>query len=108
MGVDLRQLWSGRYDDTPLPGGKFDGHLTFVQSLTEALKNVPRALLVVSLPASDSVRDMGAGIVDNVHEIEARPGWKRSAACGRLSTGWRRHGNSHARGVLRDCAQAAA
>ena len=32
--------------------------MTFVQSLTEAVKSVPNALLVVSLPASDVVRDM--------------------------------------------------
>lgn len=70
----LRQLWSAANDDSPLPAGKFDGHLTFVQSLTESLKNVPRAMLVVSLPASDSVRDVSAGVIDNAHEIGGTPG----------------------------------
>ncbi|WP_262285937.1 ATP-binding protein [Micromonospora sp. MA102] len=70
----LRQLWSSGGDSQALPAGTFDGHLTFVQSLTEATKNAPRALLVVSLPASDSVRDMGQGIIDNAHEVGGTPG----------------------------------
>ena len=53
----LRQLWSR--DRVP-PAGTFDAHMTFVQSLTEATKSVKNALLVVSLPASDVVRDMNA------------------------------------------------
>lgn len=88
----LRQLWSASPDDAPLPAGKFDGHLTFVQSLTESLKNVPRALMVVSLPSSDSVRDMGAGIVDNAHEIGGTPGLEAlrglRSVIHRLETPW--------------------
>lgn len=57
-----RQLWNR--DD--LPGGSLDSHVTFAQSLTEAAKAVPNCLLVVSIPASDSVRDMGE---ENSHEI---------------------------------------
>ena len=58
------------------PGGTFDGHMTFVQSLTEAVKAVPTALLVVSLPASDVVRDLpGAEIpVENEHEVGGTAG----------------------------------
>lgn len=67
----LRQLYSR--NETP-PAGSFDGHLTFVQSLTEAVKAVPTAMLVASLPASDNVRDMGDGIVDNTYEIGGTPG----------------------------------
>ncbi|MEU8402697.1 DUF499 domain-containing protein [Nonomuraea sp. NPDC048892] len=70
----FRQLWSSGGDGPALPAGTFDGHLTFVQSLTEATKNAPRAFLVVSLPASDSVRDMGDGIIDNAHEVGGTPG----------------------------------
>lgn len=69
----LRQLWSR--DDTA-PAGTFDTHMTFVQSLTEATKAVKNALLVVSLPASDVVRDMhmaDAPIV-NEHEIGGTAG----------------------------------
>jgi predicted AAA+ superfamily ATPase len=69
----LRQLWSR---DKPAPAGTFDGHMTFVQSLTEAVKSVPTALLVVSLPASDVVRDMpGAETpIDNEHEVGGTAG----------------------------------
>lgn len=44
----LRQI----YKTDNLPSGSFDANLTFVQSLTEAVKAAPRALLVASLPAS--------------------------------------------------------
>ncbi|MDA8358565.1 MAG: DUF499 domain-containing protein [Actinomycetota bacterium] len=44
-----RQLW-GRDD---LLGGSFDAQMTFAQSLAEAVKAVPTAMLFVSIPASD-------------------------------------------------------
>ena len=44
----LRQIY--RVDG--LPSGSFDANLSFVQSLTEAVKTSPRTLLVASLPAS--------------------------------------------------------
>jgi predicted AAA+ superfamily ATPase len=44
-----RLLW-GRDD---LLGGSFDAQMTFAQSLTEATKAVPNAMLLVSIPASD-------------------------------------------------------
>lgn len=69
----LRQLHS-HGTENPYPAGTFDAHQTFAQSLTEAVKAVDTALLVVSLPASDSVRDMGDGLVDNTHEIGGTPG----------------------------------
>jgi predicted AAA+ superfamily ATPase len=56
-----RQLWN-RED---LAGGSLDTHMTFAQALTEAVKSVPNALLVVSIPASDSIRD-----VDDEHSHE--------------------------------------
>jgi predicted AAA+ superfamily ATPase len=64
----LRQLWSR---DKPVAAGTFDGHMTFVQSLTEAVKEVTNALLVVSLPTSDVVRDVPGvdGPIENEHEI---------------------------------------
>lgn len=69
----LRQLWSR---ETPTPAGTFDGHMTFVQSLTEAVKSVPTALLVVSLPASDVVRDMRGDDwpIENEHEVGGTAG----------------------------------
>ncbi|MFB1294357.1 DUF499 domain-containing protein [Mycobacterium sp. pW049] len=70
----LRQLWSR---ESPAPAGTFDGHMTFVQSLTEAVKSVPTALLVVSLPASDVVRDIPGdddGPIENEHEVGGTAG----------------------------------
>ena len=44
-----RQLY-GRDD---LPAGTFDTQFTFAQTLTETVKSIPGALLVISIPASD-------------------------------------------------------
>ena len=54
-----RQLY-GRDD---LPAGSFDTQFTFAQALTEVVKGVPGALLVISIPASsDSLApDAGSG-----------------------------------------------
>ncbi|RMI45396.1 Swt1 family HEPN domain-containing protein [Streptomyces triticirhizae] len=41
------------YAKDNLPAGTFDSQFTFAQTLTEAVKAVPGALLVVSIPASD-------------------------------------------------------
>ena len=45
----LRQFEEGK----TLTGGSFDSNLSFVQALTEALKAVPTAVLLASLPESD-------------------------------------------------------
>ena len=45
----VRQFEEGK----TLTGGSFDSNLSFVQALTEALKAVPTAVLLVSLPESD-------------------------------------------------------
>ena len=45
----IRQFGSG----ATLTGGTYDSNLSFVQGLTEALKAVPNAVLLVSLPESD-------------------------------------------------------
>ncbi len=53
-----RQLW-GREG---LPAGTFDTQFTFAQSLTEVVKTVPGALLIISIPAShDPERDGESG-----------------------------------------------
>jgi len=53
-----RQLW-GRED---LSAGTFDTQFTFAQSLTEVVKTVPGAMLVISIPAShDPERDGASG-----------------------------------------------
>ena len=45
----VRQFGEGQ----TLTGGTFDSNLSFVQALTEALKAVPKAVLLASLPESD-------------------------------------------------------
>lgn len=40
------------YHKDGLPGGSFEANITFVQTLTEATKNTPHALVVAALPAS--------------------------------------------------------
>lgn len=40
-----------------LPAGSFDTQFTFAQSLTEVVRSVPGAMLVVSIPASDTGSD---------------------------------------------------
>ena len=53
-----RQLW----DRDDLPGGSFDTQFTFAQTLTETVKTVPGAFLVISIPAShDPDRDGDSG-----------------------------------------------
>ena len=52
----LRQI----YKIEGLPSGSFDSNLSFVQSLTEAVKASPQTLLVASLPASQ-IEVGGAG-----------------------------------------------
>lgn len=87
----LRQLWSR---DDMVPAGTFDAHMTFVQSLTEATKSVPNALLVVSLPASDVVRDVNTADkpIENGHEIGGTAGLEAlrhlRSVIHRLETAW--------------------
>jgi len=44
-----RQLWGMQ----GLPGGSYEANMTFAQALSEAVKAVPDALLIASIPASD-------------------------------------------------------
>jgi len=41
------------YGNNGLPGGTFDTHFTFAQTLTEAARAVPQTQVLVSIPASD-------------------------------------------------------
>jgi predicted AAA+ superfamily ATPase len=45
----LRQFENGKQ----LTGGTFDSNLSFFQALTEALKAVPNAMMLASLPESE-------------------------------------------------------
>jgi len=54
----VRQFEEGK----ALTGGTYDSNLTFVQALTEALKAVPTAVLLASLPESDKEAGSQRGI----------------------------------------------
>ena len=41
-----------QFSETPLTGGTFSSNLSFMQALTEAIKGVPNAVLLASLPES--------------------------------------------------------
>jgi Swt1-like HEPN/Protein of unknown function (DUF499) len=43
------------HDNADLPGGSFETHFSFAQTLTESAKSANQCLLVISLPASDSL-----------------------------------------------------
>lgn len=47
----------GLYGQESLAGGSFETQFSFAQQLTQAVKEVPGALLLVSIPASDIRRD---------------------------------------------------
>lgn len=49
-------------EDKALSGGTFDSNLSFVQALTEALKAVPTAVLLASLPESDKEAGSQRGV----------------------------------------------
>jgi predicted AAA+ superfamily ATPase len=55
----IRQFPEGQ----ALTGGTFESNLSFVQALTEAVKLVPNALMLASLPESDPAKDNLAGNV---------------------------------------------
>lgn len=54
----VRQFEEGK----ALTGGTFDSNLSFVQALTEALKGVPTAVLLASLPESDKEAGSQRGV----------------------------------------------
>lgn len=54
----IRQFEEGK----ALTGGTFDSNLSFVQALTEALKAVPNAVLLASLPESDKEAGSQRGV----------------------------------------------
>ena len=72
----LRQI----YKIEGLPSGSFDANLSFVQSLTEAVKTCPGTLLVASLPASQI--EVGG---EGGHEALKR----LKHTFSRVETGWR-------------------
>ena len=64
----VRQFEEGR----AYPGGTFDSNLSFIQNLTQALKAVPTAILLVSLPESkqsEAGRGRGQRAMERVEGI---------------------------------------
>lgn len=51
--IDELVAYMRQFGDKPLTGGTLSTNLTFVQALTEALKGVPNAVLLASLPQSN-------------------------------------------------------
>ena len=68
------------YEKSGLPGGSFDQNLSFAQSLTEAVKAAPKALLVASLPQSQ-LEVGGTGGQEALASLED--------TFGRLESNWR-------------------
>lgn len=78
--VYIRQFGEGQ----ALPGGTYDSNLSFVQALTEAVKQVPTAVLLASLPDSKNASsgDRGTQAILAIEHIFGRlqAVWKPVAA----------------------------
>ena len=70
MVAFMRQLDAGK----ALKAGTFDSNISFIQALTEALKAVPNAILLASLPESDLEigGDMGQRALNSLEKYFAR------------------------------------
>ncbi|MBU2601803.1 MAG: DUF499 domain-containing protein [Actinobacteria bacterium] len=83
-----RQLYG---KDDRLAGGSFDAHFTFAQTLTEAARAVPGVLVVVSIPASDVLKE-DEGIPSSI-EIGGEGGQaalqRLKQVIGRMHSPWR-------------------
>lgn len=55
----VRQFPDGRV----LPGGSYDSNLSFIQALTESIKQVPNAMLLASLPESELEAGSSRGVI---------------------------------------------
>jgi len=78
------------YRDDTLSGGTFDTHFSFAQLLTEASRSMDRALLVVSIPASDGNEGPGSGSAIEVGGAGGREALRRlRSVIGRMESSWR-------------------
>ena len=79
------------HDSKDLPGGDFETHFTFAQTLTEAARTAKKTLLVVSLPASET------GLSPHAQADDVEVGGERGRASldrlrnavGRVESSWR-------------------
>jgi uncharacterized protein len=58
-------------DKGPLSGGTFGSNISFIQSLTEAAKLVPTAIILASLPESDPKRDQRSVQIGGAEGLKA-------------------------------------
>ena len=81
------------HEAADLPGGRFETHFTFAQTLSEAAKAAKNTFLVVSIPASESgvvsphgseVEDVEVGGERGRHALE-----RLKNAIGRVESSWR-------------------
>ena len=89
--IDEWVAYARQLHDEPgaLPGGTFDTQFTFAQALTESVRSVGNALLVISLPASDQSSRTQAEDVE-VGGIRGREALNRlKNVIGRLEAAWR-------------------
>jgi len=78
------------YRDDTLPAGTFDTHFTFAQMLTEAARAAERALLVVSIPASEAPDGPAIGSDLEVGGSGGREALRRlRTVIGRVESSWR-------------------
>lgn len=81
-----------QFSETPLTGGTFSSNLSFMQALTEAIKAVPHAVLLASLPESKTE----AGDMNGQRALETL-----SHTFGRIQALWKPVGPEEAFEVVR-------
>ncbi|MGH9156114.1 MAG: ATP-binding protein, partial [Acidimicrobiales bacterium] len=78
------------YNDDSLRGGTFDTHFSFAQVLTEAARGAERALLVVSIPASEAADGSTVGSDVELGGAGGREALRRlRSVIGRVESSWR-------------------
>jgi len=78
------------YNDDSLRGGTFDTHFSFAQVLTEAARAADRALLVVSIPASEAADGSAVGSDVELGGSGGREALRRlRSVIGRVESSWR-------------------
>ena len=81
------------HEQKDLPGGDFETHFTFAQTLSEETKSAPKAMLIVSVPASSDAGTISPSA--GVHDEEVGGARGRQAlvalknAIGRVEASWR-------------------
>ncbi|KAF0250487.1 MAG: hypothetical protein FD167_113 [bacterium] len=77
------------HDQDDLPGGTFETHFTFAQTLSEAAKAADRTMLVVSIPASEDPRSHQVSDVEVGGERGRAALERLKNAIGRVESPWR-------------------